>query len=173
MKICLQKLKKRTDLILFFKYALWLVNCYVRRMLYFCFCFFNRMIMDYLNLEIRIDKWLWMVRIFKTRSLATEACNAGKVKMNGNNVKPSKDVKTNEIYNIKIGQLDKTVQVIGTPKNRVGAQLVPQYYTDLTPQEEYDRVKMLNTSFERREHGVGRPTKRDRRQIEYLKEMYK
>ncbi|MBP5711129.1 MAG: RNA-binding S4 domain-containing protein [Bacteroidales bacterium] len=131
------------------------------------------MIMEFVNLNIRIDKWLWMVRVFKTRSLATEACNAGKVKMNGNNVKPSKDVKTNEIYNIKIGQLDKTVQVIDTPKNRVGAALVPQFYTDLTPPEEYERVKMLNLSFEHRDHGDGRPTKRDRRQIEYLKEMYR
>ena len=169
MKICLQKLKKERKQYIFkihFTAYEWLCQDNIVLLL------FKRMIMDYLNLEIRIDKWLWMVRIFKTRSLATEACNAGKVKINGNNVKPSKDVKTNEIYNIKIGQLDKTVQVIGTPKNRVGAQLVPQYYTDLTPQEEYDRVKMLNTSFERREHGVGRPTKRDRRQIEYLKEMY-
>jgi len=124
------------------------------------------------NLDVRIDKWLWMVRLFKTRSMATDACNAGKVKMNGINVKPSKLVKTDECFHVRINQLEKVVQVIDTPKNRVGASLVPQYYTDLTPPEEYERVKQLHARFEFREHGAGRPTKRDRRQIDYLKEFY-
>ncbi|MCL2290360.1 MAG: RNA-binding S4 domain-containing protein [Bacteroidetes bacterium] len=123
-------------------------------------------------LQIRIDKWLWSVRLFKTRSMATDACNAGKIKMNGTNLKPSKEVKTDEVYNVKIGQLDKTVQVIDAPKSRVNAALVPNYYVDLTPEEEYNRVKSLRTTFEYREHGVGRPTKRDRRQIEYLKDYF-
>lgn len=124
------------------------------------------------NLDVRIDKWLWMVRLFKTRSMATDACNAGKVKMNGINVKPSRLVKTDECFHVRINQLEKVVQVIDTPKNRVGAALVPQYYTDLTPPEEYERVKQLHARFEFREHGAGRPTKRDRRQIDYLKEFY-
>ena len=123
-------------------------------------------------LQIRIDKWLWCVRIFKTRTMATDACNAGKVKMNGTNLKPSKEVKTEEVYNIKIGQLDKTIKVIGAPKNRVSAALVTNFYLDLTPEEEYNRVKSLRTTFEYREHGEGRPTKRDRRQIEYLKDYF-
>ena len=125
-----------------------------------------------INLEVRIDKWLWMVRIFKTRSMATEACNAGKVKMDGQNLKPSKSVKVGDIYNVKIDQLNKTIQVVGAPKNRVGAKLVPDFCTDLTPQEEYERVKALRTSFEIRSHGLGRPTKRDRRQIDYLKDYF-
>jgi ribosome-associated heat shock protein Hsp15 len=75
--------------------------------------------------------------------MATDACNAGKVKMNGINLKPSKEVKTDDIYNVKIGQLDKTVQVTDAPKSRVGAALVPNYYVDLTPEEEYNRVKSL------------------------------
>ena len=124
------------------------------------------------NLNVRIDKWLWMVRLFKTRSMATDACNAGKVKMNGVNVKPSKMVKFDECYHVRINQLEKVVQVIDSPKNRVGAPLVPQYYTDLTSPEEYERVKQLHAKFEYREHGAGRPTKRDRRQIDYLKDMY-
>ncbi|MBP5664379.1 MAG: RNA-binding S4 domain-containing protein [Bacteroidales bacterium] len=124
------------------------------------------------NLNVRVDKWLWMVRLFKTRSMATDACNAGKVKMNGVNVKPSKMVKTEECYHVRLDQLEKVVQVIDTPKSRVGAALVPQYYTDLTSPEEYERVKQLRTKFEFREHGAGRPTKRDRRQIDYLKEYY-
>lgn len=124
------------------------------------------------NLDIRIDKWLWMVRLFKTRSMATDACNAGKVKMDGTNVKPSKMVKTEECYHVRVGQLEKVVQVIDTPKSRVGAPLVPQYYADLTPPEEYDRLKQLRAKFEYREPGVGRPTKRDRRQIDFLKDYY-
>lgn len=123
-------------------------------------------------LGVRIDKWLWMVRVFKTRTMATDACNAGKVKMNGDNLKPSKIVKSTEIFTIKIDQLDKTIQVIDTPKSRVGAPLVPIYYTDLTTPEEYERVKALRTRFEIRDHGDGRPTKRDRRQIDYLKDYY-
>ncbi len=124
------------------------------------------------NLDVRIDKWLWMVRLFKTRSMATDACNAGKVKMNGANVKPSKMVKVDECYHVRINQLEKVVQVLDSPRNRVGAPLVPQYYTDLTSPEEYERVKQLHAKFEYREHGAGRPTKRDRRQIDYLKDMY-
>lgn len=124
------------------------------------------------TLNTRIDKWLWEVRLFKTRSMATDACNAGKVKMNGTNLKPSKTVKTEEVYMVRIGQLEKTVKVVGAPKSRVGAALVPEYYLDQTPPEEYERVKMLRTRFEFREHGEGRPTKRDRRQIEYIKDFY-
>jgi ribosome-associated heat shock protein Hsp15 len=112
-----------------------------------------------------------MVRLFKTRSIATDACNAGKIKLNGQNVKPSKEVKKDDVYYVRIGQLEKCVQVIDTPKSRIGAPLVPNYYIDLTSAEEYMRVKDLNTKFEYREHGEGRPTKRDRRQIEYLKKQ--
>lgn len=124
------------------------------------------------SLHIRIDKWLWMTRLFKTRSMATDACNAGKVKMNDIRIKPSKEVKTDEIYTVKIGILDKTVQVISAPKSRVGAPLVSLYYTDLTPAEEYERAKTAKVKFEYRDQGTGRPTKRERRQIEYLKDFY-
>lgn len=123
------------------------------------------------KLNVRIDKWLWTVRLFKTRSLATEACNAGKVKLNGENVKPSRDVRIGEVYEVHIGSLHKTVEVVDAPKSRVGAQLVPQYCTDLTPQSEYDRMKTLKTQ-EFRPHGLGRPTKRERRQLDFLKENY-
>ena len=79
---------------------------------------------------------------------------------------------TADILLVAIGQLEKTVQVVDSPKSRVGAPLVPQYMTDLTPPEEYERVKMLNMRFEHRDRGEGRPTKRDRRQIEYIKNLY-
>ena len=123
------------------------------------------------KLNVRIDKWLWMVRLFKTRSIATEACNAGKVKLNGENVKLSRDVRVGEVYEVHIGSLHKTVEVVGAPKSRVGAPLVPDYCTDLTPQSEYDRMKTLKTQ-EFRPHGLGRPTKRERRQLDFIKENY-
>ena len=123
------------------------------------------------KLNVRIDKWLWMVRLFKTRSIATEACNAGKVKLNGENVKPSRDVRVGEVYEVHIGSLHKTVEVVGAPKSRVGAPLVPDYCTDLTPQSEYNRMKTLKTQ-EFRPHGLGRPTKRERRQLDFIKENY-
>ena len=123
------------------------------------------------ELKIRIDKWLWMVRLFKTRTMASDACNAGKVKINNVNCKPSREIKTDDEIQIRIGQLQKVVKVIDCPKNRIAAKLVPDFYTDLTSKEEYDRVKLLAIQTEKREHGLGRPTKRDRRQIEYLKDF--
>jgi len=121
--------------------------------------------------KMRIDKWLWTVRLFKTRSMATDACNAGKVKINSVSCKPSREIKMDDEIQIRIGQLQKTVKAINFPKNRISAKLVPDYYLDLTPAEEYERVKLLSIQTERREHGLGRPTKRDRRQIEYLKDI--
>ena len=120
---------------------------------------------------VRIDKWMWMVRLFKTRTLATDACNAGKVKVNDQNVKPSKDVQTGMKIHVRIGQLQKEVVVIDAPKSRIAAKMVPDFYEDVTPQEEYDRIKMLRTRFETRPSGLGRPTKRDRRQLDYLKDF--
>ncbi len=122
-----------------------------------------------MNDKIRIDKWLWMVRIFKTRNIANEACNAGKVKINGISCKASKEIKKNIEIQIRIGQLLKTVKVLDFPKSRLSAKLVPDYCTDMTPQEEYDRLHFLRSQAVVREHGLGRPTKRDRRQLDYLK----
>ena len=121
--------------------------------------------------KTRIDKWLWTVRLFKTRSLATDACNAGKVKINGVNCKPSREIKIEDEIQVRIEQLHKTIKVMGFPKSRVSAKLVPDFYLDLTSAEEYERVKLLSMQSEKREHGIGRPTKRDRRQIEYLKDF--
>ena len=121
--------------------------------------------------KVRIDKWLWMVRLSKTRTLATDACQAGKVKINDVNCKPSREVKKGEKIQIRIGILLKTVEVQAFPKSRISAKLVPDYYTDCTPQEEYERVKAISVAGERRDHGLGRPTKRDRRQLEYVKDM--
>jgi ribosome-associated heat shock protein Hsp15 len=119
---------------------------------------------------MRIDKFLWSVRIFKTRSKATDACNAGKVIINEHPVKPAKEVKPGDIINIRAGNFNKTIRIKELLKSRVAAALVPNYAEDLTPQEEYDKLKLINDkTFEWRDRGAGRPTKKDRRLIEKLK----
>ncbi|MBO4740937.1 MAG: RNA-binding S4 domain-containing protein [Bacteroidales bacterium] len=120
--------------------------------------------------EVRIDKWLWAVRLYKTRSLATEACRAGKVKHNGMPIKSSHTVKVGDVYELTIEQLHKVVEVKALLCNRVGAKLVPDYLIDLTPAEEYERIQMIRQyNFERRDRGTGRPTKRERRDIDEFK----
>ncbi|MCK5765452.1 MAG: RNA-binding S4 domain-containing protein [Bacteroidales bacterium] len=119
---------------------------------------------------VRIDKWLWAVRIFKTRSRATAACKGGKVKIDGHNVKASREVKEGEEIQVSLTAFSKLVKVKALLHNRVSAKLAPDYMEDLTPQEEYDKQKMnreLNVEY--RQRGEGRPTKKERRIIERLK----
>ncbi len=119
---------------------------------------------------VRIDKWLWAVRLFKTRSQATDACRGGKVKIEGHNVKPSRDVNIDDVIEIQLGAIKKTVKVLQIIKNRVAAKLVPELAEDQTPAEEYERLDMQRQlNHERRDHGIGRPTKKDRRDIDKLK----
>jgi ribosome-associated heat shock protein Hsp15 len=119
---------------------------------------------------IRIDKWLWAVRIFKTRSLASEACRSGKVKILDQAVKASRDLKAGEVISISLNPIVKTVKVLELIGNRVSAKLVPGVMEDLTPETEYQKLKRASErDFEFRERGAGRPTKRERREIEYLK----
>ena len=120
---------------------------------------------------IRIDKWLWAARLFKTRSLAADAIKGGKVKMDNSPVKPSREVKEGDIIQVQIEQLHKVVQVKMVIKNRVSAKQVPEVYTDLTPQEEYERIEFMHAyKAEWRDRGAGRPTKKERRLIERLKD---
>lgn len=122
------------------------------------------------NESLRIDKWLWEVRLFKSRSLATDDCKAGKVKMEGSNVKASKEIKEGDVITVSLNPLFKTVRVKKFPRSRVNAKLVTDFLEDLTPQAEYDRVKMINeTNVEYRDRGIGRPTKKQRRVIDQLK----
>ncbi|MCX6242052.1 MAG: RNA-binding S4 domain-containing protein [Bacteroidetes bacterium] len=119
---------------------------------------------------VRIDKWLWAVRLFKTRNQATEACRSGKVRIDGQIIKPSREVKPEDEISISHQSLTRTVKVIQALENRVGAPLVPEYMQDLTPESEFLRVKMMKAvNFEYRDPGTGRPTKRHRREIEVLK----
>lgn len=120
--------------------------------------------------EVRIDKWLWSVRFYKTRNLAIDACRAGKVKIDGSSIKPSRIVKEGDIISLSIGPLNKTIRVKQLLHNRISAKLVPEYVEDLTPAEEYERIEFMKEfNAEYRDRGTGRPTKRDRRDIDRLK----
>lgn len=123
---------------------------------------------------IRIDKWLWAVRIFKTRSKATHACRNGKVKIDDQPVKPSTEIKTGDVIQVNKEQIDLEIKVLQTLEKRVGAKLVPDYMEDLTPEENYRKQEIARqTNFEYREKGQGRPTKKQRREIEQLKKFLK
>ncbi|SDB95537.1 RNA-binding S4 domain-containing protein [Williamwhitmania taraxaci] len=121
--------------------------------------------------EVRIDKWLWSVRVYKTRSEAAEACKKGRVKVNGMEAKPSRDVRINDIITIRKSPVVYTFRVIGSISNRQPAKLVENFAENLTPQEELDKLNANSSVVTMvREKGAGRPTKRDRRKIGELNE---
>jgi ribosome-associated heat shock protein Hsp15 len=121
---------------------------------------------------VRIDKWLWAVRAFKTRNQATEACRAGKVRIRDIQVKPSRDVKIGDIILVRTGMFNRTIRVLELLHNRVSAGQVALYMEDITPSEEKEKLAMMRElNYERRERGVGRPTKKHRRDIEKLKNI--
>ncbi|MCL4641996.1 MULTISPECIES: RNA-binding S4 domain-containing protein [Olivibacter] len=123
--------------------------------------------------KLRIDKYLWAIRIFKTRSLATEACKAGRVKLNGQNIKPSYVVKVGETYHIQKGIEKKVVKVLDLLDKRVDAKTAVTFYEDLTPVEEtYGYKSMFHAPVLKRDRGTGRPTKKDRREIDDLKDEW-
>lgn len=118
---------------------------------------------------LRIDKWLWAVRVFKTRGTATDACRAGSVEIAGLAVKPSRDVRSGETIVVQQGVVTRTLRVVGSPRSRVGAKLVPDYCEELTPPSEFEKAREQPVQHVlARDKGAGRPTKRDRRQIEQL-----
>lgn len=119
--------------------------------------------------SVRIDKYLWAIRVYKTRSDATEACNGNKVKIAGVNAKPSKAVKAGEVIEVRKGPAVLTYKVLALSENRMGAQLVPQYAEDLTPESELVKFHApRETVFVQRDRGAGRPTKKDRRILDGL-----
>jgi ribosome-associated heat shock protein Hsp15 len=116
---------------------------------------------------MRIDKYLWCIRQYKTRSLATEACKKGHVKIDDKSIKPSKDIYGNELIGLRKNQINYKIKVIDVPPNRVGAKLVDLYRKDLTPKEEFEKTELLKYSKDYyRKKGAGRPTKKDRRDID-------
>lgn len=119
--------------------------------------------------EVRIDKYLWSIRVYKTRTDATDACKGGKVRVNGADTKPSKSVKVGDTITARKGAVVYTYRVLELIDKRQGAKLVPRYAENLTPQEELDKLRApVETFFLKRDRGAGRPTKKDRRQMEDL-----
>ena len=117
--------------------------------------------------DARIDKFLWAIRAFKTRTDATDACKGGKVKVAGVNAKPSKEVKPGDVLTVKKGSVTYTYKVLLPLERRVGAKLVPEYALNLTPAAELEKLRApVETFFITRDRGAGRPTKKDRREIE-------
>ena len=113
---------------------------------------------------VRIDKWLWCVRLYKSRTLATEACEAGKVKISGHPAKPARGVKIGDIITAATGNVTRTVKVLQLLEQRVGAPKVSGFMEDLTPPEEFAKARETSAHVSGfRPKGAGRPTKRDRR----------
>ena len=116
---------------------------------------------------MRVDKFLWCTRYFKTRSLATDACKKGQVKLEGKNIKPSRDVFSGDKLQLRKNQVQYELLILDMPSNRVGAKLVPLYIKDLTPESAFANQELLKQSRDYyRKKGTGRPTKKDRRDLE-------
>ena len=121
----------------------------------------------------RIDKWLWVVRIYKTRSIATEACAGGKVKIDGNTVKASRMVRKGDIIQVRKRVIKYEYKVLKIAEKRMGAKLVPDFLEDITPEEELDKLESAHKQpIQTREKGQGRPTKKERRVMDKVRDKY-
>ena len=117
--------------------------------------------------EVRIDKWIWAMRIFKTRTIAAEACKKGRVMVGDVAVKPSRTVKPSDIVSVRKPPVTYSFRVKAVTENRLGAKLVPDYMENITPQSQLDLLDVIKISgFIDRRKGLGRPTKREGRQLE-------
>ena len=120
----------------------------------------------------RIDKWLWTVRVYKTRSIATEECKKGRVSIGGLGVKPSREVRIGDVIDVRKSPVVYRYKVLQFPTSRLGAKLVPEYLADVTPPENLKVLEMQRyMAWSERDRGAGRPTKKERRDIERFGEI--
>jgi ribosome-associated heat shock protein Hsp15 len=120
---------------------------------------------------MRIDKYLWCIRVFKTRSIATTACKKGQIKIDAKSVKPSRDIFGGELMVIRKNQINYQIKALSLPESRVGAKLLDQYRKDVTPKEAFEKTELLKFAKDYyRKKGTGRPTKKDRRDIDNYQE---
>ena len=118
-------------------------------------------------MEARIDKWLWAARIFKTRSLAADACKNGRVTFNGSTIKPSRMIKEGDTVHVKKSPITYSFKVLKAIEQRVGAKLIPEIYENVTDPKQYELLEMSRISgFVDRARGTGRPTKKERRALD-------
>lgn len=116
---------------------------------------------------IRIDKWLFAVRLYKTRSLASEECRKGKVTIGGMNVKPSRELKVGETIQIRRPPITRSYKILALTESRMAAKMVPEFLVETTPASEFEILEVQkNMSFYNRERGTGRPTKKERRDLD-------
>ena len=117
--------------------------------------------------EERVDKYLFAMRIYKTRSIATDACKSGRVKMNGVELKPSRTFHVGDVFTVRKGPITYTYKILALSGNRIGAKLVPEYMQDITSPEQLELLELARLADQSgRDRGTGRPTKKDRRDIE-------
>ena len=129
---------------------------------------------DFMAEQARIDKWLWAVRIYKTRSIAAEACKKGHVSIGDRTAKPAHNIRIGDIVNVKKAPITYSFRVLKCAENRVGAKLVPELMENITSQEQYEILEMSRISgFVDRARGTGRPTKKERRDLDqFVEEGY-
>lgn len=117
--------------------------------------------------EVRVDKYLWAMRIYKTRSIAADACKNGRISMNGVQLKPSRTFKVDDVFHVRKGPVTYTYHVLQLTENRLGAKLVPEYMRDETSPQQLEILELARMAGNGgRDRGMGRPTKKDRREIE-------
>ena len=120
-------------------------------------------------MEIRVDKFLWAMRIYKTRSIATDACKCGRVKINGVEIKPSRTFHIGDVFTVRKGPVTYTYRILQLSENRLGAKLVPNYLEDITTPDQLEILELARFAAQSgRDRGTGRPTKKDRREIEHF-----
>lgn len=124
--------------------------------------------------EVRIDKYLWAMRIYKTRSIAADACKNGRITMNGVQLKPSRSFHVGDIFSVRKGPITYTYRILQLSDNRLGAKLVPEYLLDITSPEQLELLELARLAGQSgRDRGTGRPTKKDRRDIEtFMSDTY-
>ena len=121
--------------------------------------------------EVRVDKWLWAVRVFKTRSIATDACKKGRISIAGVTVKPSRVIRVGEVITARKPPIEYSFRVIQLLGSRVGAKRVAEFMENVTPREQYELLELQRVSgFVDRAKGLGRPTKKDRRDLDQFAE---
>lgn len=121
--------------------------------------------------EVRIDKWLWAVRLFKTRSIAIDACKKGRISIKGMSIKPSRMIKVGDVIDVKRPPITYSFEVLNLTENRMGAKLVPEFMKDVTSPSQLEILELSKVSgFVDRARGTGRPTKKDRRDLQQFAE---
>ena len=123
--------------------------------------------------EVRIDKWLWAVRIFKTRTIAADACKKGRVTIGDAAVKPSRNIRVGDVIQVKKPPITFSFKVLNLAEKRMGAKLVPEYMENVTPPEQYEILELNKLSgYIDRQRGTGRPTKKERRDLEQFTDNF-